>query len=330
MRRLIPTLLALTLAALLCAPAASAQVRAACAGAAGVELARAGADTEISGAQTGATRASSGAACPAAQASTVQDLATAGADWKHTLQGVANLRAGPPGKPLVVMFGSSIVRESITSDKSWAAEIKRRGGGSVAAYDVGSPNQSFAQDLALVAKLPSVPTIVIIGVDVARFPIAPATPTITLPSPAAIPSSYDSHRYSSSRIKSLAKKQALVKDWLTRRYPVFKEYYAYNLRQLRKLVQACKDKGLHPVLLDTPRNTAVIKSAWKTPVNLYRASCKALAKKTGVPFVDMVAKARFVNTDFYDLLHAVQSGRVKWQRLLSIKTVALLKQYGMR
>jgi hypothetical protein len=286
-----------------------------------------------SGAAACAAQGPAGTAAPQAGASGAQPterLAPAGADWKHTLQVVANLKDKPPAKPVVLMFGSSIVRESVPSDASWAAAVKSRGGGSVLTYDLGSTNQSFAQDLALVPSLPKLPTIGIIGVDVARFVATPGTPSVKLPAPAPIPSSYDPHRYSSSRIKTPAQKQALVGDWLRRRYPVFQKNYAYNLGVLKKLVQACKARGLHPVLLDTPRNTAVIKGAWNAAIAKYTAGCKALAKQQGVPFISLVASARFINTDFYDLLHAVQPGRDKWQKLLAAKTVALLKQYGMR
>jgi hypothetical protein len=277
----------------------------------------------------GATRPAPRAA-DAAAADAAQRLAPAGTDWKHTLQVVSWLKANPPTKPLVLMFGSSIVRESVTSDASWAAAVKSRRGSAVLTRDLGSTNQSFAQNLALVPHLPRVPTIVFIGVDVARFVAAPGTATVKLPAPQAPPASDDPHRYSSSRIKTLAQKQALVKDWLARRYPVFKKNYSYNLGMLKKLVQACKDRGLYPVLLDTPRNTAVIKSAWKKAIDTYTAGARTLARQMGVPFVTMVASARFANSDFYDLLHAVQPGRAKWQKLLATKTVALLKQYDMR
>ena len=43
----------------------------------------------------------------------------------------------------------------------------------------------------------------------------------------------------------------------------------------------------------------------------------------------MVASARFADTDFYDMWHAVQPGRAKWQLLLSDETVKLLRRYGM-
>ena len=254
----------------------------------------------------------------------------AGADWQHTLQVVADLRANRPSKPLVLMIGSSIVRESTISDASWAAQVHQRGGPVVAAYDLGSSNQSFAQDVRLVGYLPAVPTIVFIGVDVVRFVSAPADPAVTLPSPSPVPAGYDPHRYSSARILPDSQKRTLVTTWMTNRFPVFSKNYSYNLGRLKRLIEACQARGLHPVLLDTPRNTAVIGPGFDKPVARYRASCRQLAAKYGIPFIDIVATARFRSTDFYDLWHAVQPGRAKWQLLLSDQTVKLLQRYGMK
>jgi hypothetical protein len=117
---------------------------------------------------------------------------------------------------------------------------------------------------------------------------------------------------------------------MTNRFPVFSKNYSYNLGRLQKVIEACLARGLHPVLLDTPRNTAVIGHGFDKPVGRYRASCKQLAAHYDIPFIDMVRAARFSTTDFYDLWHAVQPGRAKWQLLLSNQTVKLLQRYGMK
>ena len=274
-----------------------------------------------------AASASTKAAAPATRP--VTRALPAGADWQHALQVVSWLRAEPPSSPLVLMLGSSIVRESIVGDAAWAAQIRRRGGPAVAAYSLGSTNQTLAQDLRLVRSLPPSQAIVYIGVDVVRFVSPPSSPSVKLPAPSRPPASYDPHKYSSRRILSVAQKRAKARDWMQRRYPVFSKNYAHNLNQLRLLIEECQSRGLHPVLLDTPRNTAVIGSSWNRPVKRYQASCARLATQYGIPFVQLVGTARFVNTDFYDLYHAVQSGRAKWQRLLSDRTVTLLRKYQL-
>jgi hypothetical protein len=279
------------------------------------------------GGSSAATARGRAATAPAAGAESAR--ATASSDWLHALQVVADLRAHPPNRPLVLMFGSSIVRESMVSDASWAAQVQQRGGPPVAAYDLGSRNQTLDQDLKLVPYLPAVPTIIYIGVDVVRFVSPPSDPTVALPAPKPVPLGYDPHRYSSSHILPATQKRTLVADWTKNRLPVFERYYAYNRGQLEELIKACLARGLHPVLLDTPRNTAIIGRAFDKPVNRYRATCRQLAAKYGIPFVDMVAAARFANTDFFDMWHAVLPGRAKWQRLLSGETVKLLQRYGM-
>jgi len=251
------------------------------------------------------------------------------ADWRHARQVVADLKASPPQVPLVVMFGTSTTRESTITDASWSKAIGRAAGMTVTAYNLGSTNQTFTQDRALVRHLPEVPTVVFIGIDVVRFVAPPCGAAVTLPSPRPIPASYDQHRYSVRRILSAAKKRALVRDWVKRRYPVFLKNYKHNLAELRLLIEECQQRGLHPVLLEAPRNTAAIKTAFNRAVRKYRGSCRGLAAHYGIPYIDFVSACRFRDRDFYDVWHAVEPGRRKWQLRLSTHTVRLLRRYGM-
>jgi len=251
------------------------------------------------------------------------------ADWHHARQVIAHLKETPPEGPLVVMFGTSTTRESTITDASWSKAIGRAAGMTVTAYNLGSTNQTFTQDRKLVDHLPDHPTIVFIGIDVVRFVAAPSDAAVTLPAPAPPPASYDQHRYSTRRILSAAKKQALVRDWVKRRYPVFLKNYTHNLAELTLLIEVCQQRGLHPVLLEAPRNTAAIKTAFNRAVRKYRASCRGLAAHYGIPYIDFVGACRLRNRDFYDVWHAVEPGRRKWQPRLSTHTVRLLRSYGM-
>jgi hypothetical protein len=250
-------------------------------------------------------------------------------DWAHVLQVVANLRARPPAGHAVLLLGGSAARESTIDDASWTAQVKSLGGSAVTAYNLGSSNRTLEQDVALIDALPRTTGLVYISINVGRFTAAPSQPTLDLPEPAATLPPYSQHHYSQKRILSVAKKKAVLKDWLVRRYPVFKKNYASNLATLEQLLTACRARGLRPVLLELPRDTAVIGHALDTPVARYTSSCRALAKKHGVPWVSFVGVAHVPNADFYDLWHLVEPGRATWQRLLSAKTVALLKKYGM-
>lgn len=266
------------------------------------------------------TAASSpGGAAPAA--------AGGGSDWAHVLQVVANLKARPPGKPVVVLIGGSAARESTVSDRSWRAQIEVKGGPATAAYNLGSRNRTLAQNVAIVQALPAVPTIVYIGINVVAFTSAQKTATISLPDPLTPLPAYKQHAYSQRRILSVARKKTLLRDWLADRYPIFKKNYSSSLRTLDRLVVACRDKGMHPVLLEMPRNTATVGHALDAPVARYTSSCRALAKKRGVPWVGLLARPP--NGAFYDLWHLVEPGRTVWQRHLSAKTVDLLEKYGI-
>jgi len=255
--------------------------------------------------------------------------AAAGADWSHVLQVVANLKADPPGKPVVILLGGSAARESTIGDNSWRAQIEAGKGPATAAYNLGSSNRTLAQNVAIVQALPKVPAILYIGINVGVFTSAQKTATISLPKPITPLPPYRQHRYSQSRILSAARKKTLLDEWLVKRYPVFKKNYASNLKTLDKLLVACKQRGLHPVLFELPLNTAIIGHALDAPVARYTSGCRALARKHGVPWVSFVSTAPLPNADFYDLWHLVEPGRIVWQKLLSAKTAEFLEKYGL-
>ena len=279
-------------------------------------------------ATTGGVPATDGAPVSASVSATSAD-AGGGNDWAHVLQVVANLKAQPPAEPVVGLLGGSAARESTISDASWARQVKQLGGPSVATYNLGSRNRTFAQDVALIRALPEMPGIVYIGINVVRFTAPPSSPKLELPKPTASLPPYRQHKYSKSRILSVAKKKALLRDWLAKRYPVFKRNYATSAGVLEKLVKVCRQSGMRPVLFELPRNTAIIGHQLDAPVSRYRKTCQALAKKYDIPYVSFVAQAKLPNSSFYDLWHLVEPGRTVWQGLLSTKTVELLKKYDM-
>lgn len=244
--------------------------------------------------------------------------------WKHSLQVVANLKADPPTARVVVFLGGSRARECTVSDRQWTRQLRRKSGRRVVAYNLGSSNQTFGEDRKLVRHLPT-STLVLIAVDEGRFTKPPTARAVRLPRPKKI-RSYRQHRYSAARIRSTARKRALVRDWKRRRYPLFKRNVAANRRSLEKLVMACQKRGLRPVLVATPWNRAVIKRAFRTPRRIWRTACKKVAARHDIPFVDFSTAVRLKNREFYDLFHLVEPGRRKWQARLSRETAALLRK----
>lgn len=263
------------------------------------------------------------------------DAATAGGrklnDWDRALAALAAMRAETPAKPVVILLGGSAARESTISDASWRRQIVAAGGPETLAWNMGSSNRTMAQNLAIVRALPEgVEVIVYVGINLGAFTSPKRYASIRLPSPA--PSTGEVplqqfHKYSTrTGVLPVTKKKALVKQWLTDRYPVFKRNFASGAGVLEKLLQTCEDRGYKPVLLELPRNSSVIGAALNAPTTKYRDKCRRLAAEYGVKWVPQLAV--LPNRDFYDLWHLVEPGREVWQGKLSARTAALLKLYG--
>jgi hypothetical protein len=261
------------------------------------------------------------AACPAPAS------ALEGSDWQHALRVAQQLRADPPQVPVVLLLGGSCAREATVGDASWAADVADRGGPKVVAYNLGSRNQTFEQETALIDALPRVPMLVFIGVNRGRFTSPPTTTTSTTPE--ATKGTYTQHHYSSTRVWSTAKKRSRIQYWLRQRYPVFRERYAANVERLDELVAACLRRGYHPVIVDLPRNTAVIGDAFDEALDQYQRGCREVAGRHGVPFLAFIDGIGLEDRDFYDLDHLVEPGRPKFQGRLSEETVRLLASYDL-
>ena len=252
-----------------------------------------------------------------------------GRDWQHCVQVVANLRAEHPKVPLVVLVGGSSARECTVLDSDWERQIERRSGYVVDAYNLGSKHRTFAQDLAFVKLLPAdVPTIVYIGVNLGRFCLPAGAASITLPPPQPL-TYYPQHIYSARHIQSYAEKRSSVSYWLTARYPNFRANYSAELGMLQEIIRVCKRRHLRVALVDLPRDLPVVGSSFRGPVSRYHAGCSRLARTWDIPWLHFNSAANYRDSDFFDIFHLVEPGRVKFQSILSDKTIRLLKQYRM-
>ena len=81
-------------------------------------------------------------------------------------QGASSSRPATPG---LYLLGGSSARESIVSGDALAAEIAQLGGPRVAAYDLGSINQNFAESMAVVDSVPDTPAWLLVGINLGRF-----------------------------------------------------------------------------------------------------------------------------------------------------------------
>ena len=280
-----------------------------------------------SGPATSASPSGPAAPTPAAGAASPSPAARPHApddDWGHVLQVVANLRAAPPRRPLVVLLGGSAARECTVSDEDWAREIGRQGGLPVAAFNLGSRNRTLAENLALVEALPRVRALVFIGVNLGAFTSTRARARLTLPPPATPLPAYRQHRYSPASRLTPARKRRLVRDWLEERAPAFERAFPDAARTLERLVVACRERGFTPVLLELPRDTTVTGRRLDPYVGRYRALCRRLSRRHGVPWVSFVDRLPLGDRDFYDLWHLVEPGRSLWQEELARVAVRLL------
>ncbi len=249
--------------------------------------------------------------------------------WTHSLQVVSNLKAAPPKGPLVVLFGGSRARECTVSDQSWTKQLRAQTGMPVVARNLSSSNQTFDETSRLAQHLPRTATLVLIGVDEGRFAKPFSSRAVQLPKAGPISSSYRQHRYDASARLSSARKRALVTDWLSRSYPRFQTNRGANRLALANLIESCQARGLHPVLVTTPWNAAVIKDSFTAARQAWRSDCQGLAADYDVPFLDPSTQVQLANRDFYDLFHVVEPGRSRWQARLSVVTGRSLRDFAV-
>jgi hypothetical protein len=77
-------------------------------------------------------------------------------------------------------------------------------------------------------------------------------------------------------------------------------------------------------VLGLPRDLAAMGGALDAPIERYLTDSRRLALEHGTPFLDFVPELDLEDSDFYDLVHLVESGRPKYQARLAEETVDLL------
>jgi hypothetical protein len=257
-------------------------------------------------------------------------------DWAHEWQVVRQLQAAPPKIPVVYYIGDSTARESIVSDASWAADIRRLGGPPMRTVSLTGHDQSFAMDLSLVAALPQTRGIALIGVGLSRMLFDPAA---ALPSrseggqpvsggsapPGVAPTGWVRHHYDGRRPYTFAQQRSIARRWIRWHAAQFSRNRAPNLADLGKLVALCKAKGLRPVLVDMPFNLAAGGDILARPRAVYRSACIRLARHHGIHYASFLRALDLPSTDFWDNAHLLRAGYTRWQRQLAQLVVNLVR-----
>ena len=250
-------------------------------------------------------------------------------EYLRALQTVADLQAHPPAVPLVCMLGGSSARASTISDLAWTRQIHSDVGYSLVAFNLGSRNRLLTTDRRLVGMLPDVHPLVYIGVNMGRFCRGPADPAVALPGPSGSAPSPQSRAPRPTRALSDALKHSMVTQWQQERWPQFQRNHRYDLGVLESAVRLSLKRGQHPVIIDLPRNMAIIGHQLDRPLALYHEGCRAIARRNGIPYVQFQGQVSVGNQDFRDLWHLLPQSRYKWQRQLSQVTASLMKRYHM-
>ena len=230
----------------------------------------------------------------------------------------------------MVLLGGSSQRSSTVSDLSLTRQVRDKVGCGMVAFNLGSKERLLTTDKRLVGLLPpDVHPIVYIGVNMGRFARGHMDPSVVLPAPSGQAPAPGSRSTPSTDPLSVQRKQQMVGEWMQNRWPSFVKNYRYELGVLESAVKRSLEKGQHPVIIDLPRNMAIIGHQLDRPLDKYHAGCRAVARRNGVPYIQFQNQLNLGNGDFRDLWHLLPRSRIKWQRQLAATTAKLLKQYGM-
>ncbi len=266
--------------------------------------------------------------------SSAQAVFAHGDDWRHVKSTLAGLARAAPRTPVVYLLGGSSARESVTAESAWRDEIAASGGGHVRAYNLGAASQSYRDDIDIVRAMPRVPSVVVIGLNVGRYTSRAPTGrsggldlTTRVSEQSGV---YDSHRFRDGDQLADATKADMASLWLAARDPVFKERYRDNAAELERLLAVCRRRGFSAVLVELPVNESVVGHAWDAARLRYRRDAKRAARAAGVRYVDLCGRRGLKSSDFADLNHLVEPGRIKYQRSLSRLVVAELRRTGLR
>lgn len=253
-----------------------------------------------------------------------------GDDWLHLWAVLDRFKTDPPKVPVAYLLGGSAAREATTHDGPWSDQVSRLTGHRIRAINLGAAGQSFLRDITIVDKMPRVPSIVLIGINLGRFATPPATTSAAADLPlGSILATYTQHRFVGGDVLGDTAKHALLRDWLATRYPAFRARYAYDYHQLDLLIAECKRLGLQPELVNLPFNDAIVRPGLDAPRARYAKGCRALAAKYHIHYYDFVGKVGFVSHDFVDLWHCVPTGRVKFQARLSRVIHTVIDEVGL-
>ncbi len=137
---------------------------------------------------------------------------------------------------------------------------------------------------------------------------------------------YQPHWVTASHMWSTAEKRAGVQGWIKSHGADFFRNYAFNARLLNVLVTRAQQRGFKVVLLEETENTAIVGHSFDQFKKAYKPIVRKIAAEHDVPYLDLQAKLRLPNDDFWDYIHPVEPARLVWQRVLAAALRPVVRQ----
>ena len=146
---------------------------------------------------------------------------------------------------------------------------------------------------------------------------------------------YLPHQWDQWGLRPRAKLEQAMRNWLRPtgdfaaaagdEFPDYKKNLAFNLALLDEVVRRGKERGFNIVLVDLPYDRAVIGHSFDAALAMYKAPCRKIAKKYGIPYLDFNSQLNLTIKDFRDLSHLRPSGRKIWETELAHELVGLYR-----
>jgi hypothetical protein len=105
---------------------------------------------------------------------------------------------------------------------------------------------------------------------------------------------------------------------------LYREYGDYNFAMLAQILRLARERGYNVVLWDQPLNASAAGPDWGGVLPAYRKRAQALARRWGVPYLDIERHVALQDADFADLYHLLAPARLKWQPVMAREIAATL------
>jgi hypothetical protein len=133
------------------------------------------------------------------------------------------------------------------------------------------------------------------------------------------------HYYVDGEAASMSARIAGSREELVREKQLCDTYASYNLAVLAEVVRVGREKGFTVALFEQPLAPEASGPEWQAFLTRYRTGIGELARREGVPYIDVQPRARLSADDFVDFFHLRGSGRDKWTEVFAPRLASALR-----